>query len=221
MRKADKIRLLIVDDHKVVRNGLQVFLSLYDDIEVVGEANNGQQALQQCAAHQPDVVLMDMVMPVMDGPTATRLIREQFPQIQVVALTSFDEEELVNRAVEAGAVGFLYKDVEEDELLGAIRSAREGRPVLAPEALQALMHRSARPVESSTIEPLTKREREVLTLVAQGMTNPQIAEQLVISTSTVQFHVHNILGKLGVGTRTEAVAIAIQNNLIDCQPTDT
>jgi NarL family two-component system response regulator LiaR len=215
MPRADKIRLLIVDDHKVVRNGLQVFISLYDDIEVVGEARNGQQAVEQCATHQPDVVLMDMVMPVMDGPTATRLIREQFPQVQVVALTSFDEEEIVQRAIEAGAVGYLYKDVEEDELIDAIRSAREGRPVLAPEAMKALMDRTVAPVELPAVEPLTKREREVLSLVAQGMTNPQIAEQLVISTSTVQFHVHNILGKLGVGTRTEAVAMAIQSKLID------
>jgi NarL family two-component system response regulator LiaR len=215
MPRADKIRLLIVDDHKVVRNGLQVFISLYDDIEVVGEARNGQQAVEQCATHQPDVVLMDMVMPVMDGPTATRLIREQFPQVQVVALTSFDEEEIVQRAIEAGAVGYLYKDVEEDELIDAIRSAREGCPVLAPEAMKALMDRTVAPVESPAVEPLTKREREVLSLVAQGMTNPQIAEQLVISTSTVQFHVHNILGKLGVGTRTEAVAMAIQSKLIE------
>ena len=215
MPRADKIRLLIVDDHKVVRNGLQVFISLYDDIEVVGEARNGQQAVEQCATHQPDVVLMDMVMPVMDGPTATRLIREQFPQVQVVALTSFDEEEIVHRAIETGAVGYLYKDVEEDELIDAIRSAREGRPVLAPEAMKALMDRTVAPVESPAVEPLTKREREVLSLVAQGMTNPQIAEQLVISTSTVQFHVHNILGKLGVGTRTEAVAMAIQSKLIE------
>jgi NarL family two-component system response regulator LiaR len=215
MPRADKIRLLIVDDHKVVRNGLQVFISLYDDIEVVGEARNGQQAVEQCATHQPDVVLMDMVMPVMDGPTATRLIREQFPKVQVVALTSFDEEEIVQRAIEAGAVGYLYKDVEEDELIDAIRSAREGRPVLAPEAMKALMDRTVAPVELPAVEPLTKREREVLSLVAQGMTNPQIAEQLVISTSTVQFHVHNILGKLGVGTRTEAVAMAIQSKLIE------
>ena len=215
MRRSDRIRLLIVDDHKVVRNGLRVFISLYDDIEVVGEASNGQRALEQCAAHLPDVVLMDMMMPGMDGPTATRLIREQFPQVQIVALTSFDEEALVHQAIEAGAVGYLYKDVEEEELIGAIRSAREGRPVLAPEAMQALMHRTARAAESSTIEPLTKREREVLSLVAQGMTNPQIAAQLVISPSTVQFHVHNILGKLGVQTRTEAAATAIQSKLID------
>jgi NarL family two-component system response regulator LiaR len=215
MPSTDKTRLLIVDDHKVVRNGLRVFISLYDEIEVVGEAKNGQEALEQCATHQPDVVLMDMVMPVMDGPTATRLIREQFPEVQVLALTSFDEEEIVHRAIEAGAVGFLYKDVEEEELVGAIRSVREGRPALAPEAMQALMDRSAQQTESANIEPLTKRELEVLNLVAKGMTNPQIAEQLVISPSTVQFHVHNILGKLGVGTRTEAVTKAIQSKLIE------
>ena len=215
MPETDRIRLLIVDDHKVVRNGLRVFISLYDDIEVVGEAKDGQQAFEQCAAARPDVVLMDMVMPVMDGPTAIRIIRERFPHVQVVALTSFDEEEYVQRAIEAGAVGYLYKDVEEEELVGAIRSAREGRPVLAPEALRALMHRAARPQEPAAIEPLTNREREVLGLMAQGKTNPQIAEQLVVSTSTVQFHVHNILGKLGVQTRTEAVAIAIQSRLIE------
>jgi NarL family two-component system response regulator LiaR len=215
MRRSDKIRLLIVDDHKVVRNGLQVFISLYDDIEVVGEASNGQQALEQCATRQPDVVLMDMMMPVMDGPSATRLIREQFPEVQIVALTSFDDDKIVHQAIEAGAVGFLYKDVEEEELIGAIRNAREGRPVLAPEAMQALMNRTARLAESSTIEPLTKRERDVLSLMAKGMTNPQIAEQLVISPSTAQFHVHNILGKLDVQTRTQAVAMAIQSKLID------
>lgn len=215
MRRSDGIRLLIVDDHKVVRNGLRVFVSLYDDLEVVGEASSGQQALEQCAALQPDVVLMDMVMPEMDGPTATRLIREQFPQVQVVALTSFDEEDLVPQAIEAGAVGFLYKDVEEEELIGAIRSACEGRPVLAPEAMQALMRRTVGRVESPAFEPLTGREREVLSLLAHGMTNPQIARELVISTSTVQFHVHNIPGKLSVQTRTEAVAVAIKDKLID------
>lgn len=214
MPEADKIRLLVVDDHKVVRNGLRVFISLYDDIEVVGEAMNGQQALEQCAARQPHVVLMDMAMPVMDGPTATRLIRERYPQIQIVALTSFDEERIIHEAIEAGAVGFLYKDVEEEELIGAIRNAREGRPVLAPEATQALMQRSSKAAALPT-EPLTGREQEVLNLVARGMTNPQIAEQLVISTSTVQFHVHNILGKLGVSTRTEAASVAIQRGLVE------
>ena len=215
MSNSDRIRLLIVDDHKVVRNGLKIFVSLYGDIELVGEAQNGQQALERCAEHQPDVVLMDLVMPVMDGPTAIRHIREQFPNIGIVALTSFEDDALVHQAIEAGAVGYLYKDVEEEELIGAIRAANEGRSVLAPEAMQALIHRAAGPPDPSTIEPLTKREREILSLVAQGMTNPQIAAQLVISPSTVSFHVHNILGKLQAQTRTEAVAMAIQNKLID------
>jgi NarL family two-component system response regulator LiaR len=217
MPETEKIRLLLVDDHKVVRNGLRIFVSLYDDIEVVGEARNGQQALELCALQQPHVVLMDMAMPVMDGPTATRLIRKQYPKVQVVALTSFDDEKIIHQAIEAGALGFLYKDVEEEELIGAIRSARQGQPVLAPEAMQALMQRSSRPAKTST-EPLTERELEVLSLVARGMTNPQVAEQLVISTSTVQFHMHNILGKLGVSTRTEAASVAIQRGLIETQP---
>jgi NarL family two-component system response regulator LiaR len=215
MSNSNEIRLLIVDDHKVVRNGLKIFISLFEEIELVGEAQNGQQALEHCIQHQPDVVLMDMVMPVMDGPTAIKTIRERFPSIQIIALTSFEEEELVSRAMAADAISYLYKDVEEEELIDAIRAAHEGRSVLAPEALQALVKQANRRTESANITPLTKREQEILTLVAMGMTNPQIADQLVISTSTVQFHVHNILTKLQVQTRTEAVAVAIQNKLIN------
>ena len=214
MSESNVIRLLIVDDHKVVRNGLQTFISLYDDIKVVGEAKNGQQAFERCAELQPDVVLMDLVMPVLDGPAATRQIREQFPHIHIVALTSFEDEMLVRQALEAGAVGYLYKDTEEEELINAIRAASKGRSVLAPEAIQAIVRHTASPMEPSTIEPLTKREREVLNLVVQGRTNPQIATQLVISPSTVHFHVNNILAKLQVQTRTEAVTVAIQNKLI-------
>jgi NarL family two-component system response regulator LiaR len=214
MSEPNKIHLLIVDDHKVVRNGLKIFISLFDDIELVAEAKNGRQAVERCAQYQPDVVLMDLVMPVMDGPTAIRHIREQFPSIQIVALTSFDEEELVYQAMAAGAIGYLYKDVEEEELIGAIRAAHEGRSVLAPEAVQALVKQAAAQGEPSTVELLTPREEEILTLVARGMTNPKIADHLVISPSTVNFHIHNILSKLQVQTRTEAVALAIQNNLI-------
>ena len=215
MSEINKIRLLIVDDHKVVRNGLKIFISLYDDIELVGEAKNGQQAVEQCLTHRPDVVLMDLVMPVMDGPTTIRHIRAQFPQVGIVALTSFDDESLVYQALDAGATGYLYKDVEEEELIAAIRAARDGRSIIAPGAVQALVQRAGSPSKSSMIEPLTNRETEILSLLAQGKTNPQIAEQLVISPSTVNFHVHNILGKLDVQTRTEAVAVAIQNKLID------
>ena len=214
MNKLPKIRLMVVDDHKVVRNGLKIFISLYDDIELVGEAKDGQQAVEQCALLLPDVVLMDLVMPVMNGPTAIRHIRQQNPEIQIVALTSFEEEELVHQALEAGAIAFLYKDVEEEELVGAIRAAKEGRSVLAPEAMQALVKQTANQKGEEPQESLTTREVEILSLVARGMTNPQIAEELVISPSTVNFHVHNILSKLRVQTRTEAAAVAIQNNLI-------
>jgi NarL family two-component system response regulator LiaR len=214
MSKTNKIRLLIVDDHKVVRNGLKIFISLFDEMELIGEAQNGREALELCNQHQPDVVLMDLVMPVMDGPTAIKAIRERFPAIQIIALTSFEEEALVHRAMSAGAISYLYKDVEEKELIEAIHAAHEGRSVVAPVALQALVRQANKRSEPANITPLTVREQEILNLVAKGMTNPQIAEQLVISPSTVQFHVHNILTKLQVRTRTEAVAVAIQNKLI-------
>lgn len=215
MNKTETIRLLTVDDHKVVLNGLRIFLSLYDDIELVAEAKNGRQALEQCVQHQPDVVLMDMVMPLMDGPTAIQLIRERFPSIQFIALTSFEEEQLVQRAMAAGAISYLYKDVEEEELVDAIRAAHKGRSVLAPEAMKTLVKQATTQGESGKFERLTPREEEILTLIAQGMTNPQIAERLVISPSTVHFHVHNLLAKLQVQTRAEAVAVAVQNKLID------
>lgn len=214
MPEADKIRLLIVDDHKVVRNGLRTFISLYDEIEIVSEAKNGRQAIERCAQFQPDVVLMDLVMPVMDGPTATRHIRERFPAIQVVALTSFQEEEYVSQAMSAGAIGYLYKDVAEEELIHAIRAAKEGRSVLAPEAMQALVKQAGAQENNPQVESLTPREEEILTLVAQGMTNPEIAEHLVLSPSTVSFHMNNILGKMQVHTRSEAVSLAIQNGII-------
>jgi len=215
MSETNRIRLLVVDDHKVVRNGLSIFISLYDDVELIGEAINGQQALERCKELQPDVVLMDLKMPVMDGPTAIQRIRQEYPEIQIVALTSFEDEGLVHQAMEAGAVGYLYKDVEEEELIGAIRAAKVGRSVLAPGAMQALVKQASTQDESGAIEPLTPREEEILTLVAQGMTNLQIAEFLNISSSTVHFHVHNILTKLQVQSRTEAVVVAIQKNLIN------
>ena len=213
--KTNKIRLLIVDDHKVVLNGLRIFISLYDDIELVAEAKNGRLALEQCSQHQPDVVLMDLVMPVMDGPTAIQHIRERFPAIQVIALTSFEEEELVQRAMAAGAISYLYKNVEEEELIDTIRAAHEGRSVLATEAIQALVNQANAREDLDSVDLLTPREEEILTLIAQGLTNPQIAERLVISTSTVHFHVHNILAKLQVQTRTEDVDVAITTKLID------
>ncbi len=207
----ERIRVLVVDDHKVVRKGLRTFISVNDDLELVGEAGNGEEAIDQVAAVHPDVVLMDLKMPVMDGPTAIAEIRNRFPQVQIVALTSFDDESLAQRALEAGAIGYLFKDAEEEELISAIRMAGDGKGVVAREAMQALLHRS----DDDYGVRLTEREHEILALVARGLTNPQIADRLIISVSTVNFHVHNILGKLGAKTRTEAVGIAAREGLID------
>lgn len=207
----ERIRVLVVDDHKVVRKGLRTFISVNDDLELVGEAGNGEEAIDQVAAVHPDVVLMDLKMPVMDGPTAIAEIRNRFPQVQIVALTSFDDESLAQRALEAGAIGYLFKDAEEEELISAIRMAGDGKGVVAREAMQALLHRS----DDDYGVRLTEREQEILALVARGLTNPQIADRLIISVSTVNFHVHNILGKLGAKTRTEAVGIAAREGLID------
>ncbi len=214
MTSQGPIRVLVVDDHKVVRKGLSTFISVHDDLELVGEAANGEEAIEQCAALRPDVVLMDMKMPVMDGPTAIGHMKARFPEVNIVALTSFDDEAFAQRALEAGAIGYLFKDVEEDELMSAIRLAGEGRGVIAPEAMRALVARSLNEVDEYAAE-LTEREQATLELVATGLTNPQIADRLMISVSTVNFHVHNVLDKLGAKTRTEAVVIASREGLID------
>ena len=207
-----RIRVMVVDDHTMVRRGLGTFLKVFDDLELAGEAASGQAAIQLCAQLQPDVVLMDMVMPDMDGATATRLIRKQSPSIQVLALTSFKEEILVQSAMQAGAIGYLLKDVSADELAQAIRAAHAGRSTLSPEAAQALVHAASQP-PSPGID-LTEREREVLTLMVEGLNNTQIAAKLTVSPSTVKSHVSNILSKLGVASRTEAVTLALRNHLV-------
>lgn len=213
-RETAPIRILIVDDHKVVRSGLRTFIAVHDDLELIGEAGNGEEAIEQCVALQPTVVLMDMKMPVMDGPEAIKRILAKNPEIRIIALTSFDDEAFARRALESGATGYLFKDVDEDDLISAIRLASQGSGVIAPEAVQALVHRPHGGDGSYRVE-LTDRELETLGLVARGLTNPQIAERLIVSVSTVNFHVHNVLDKLGAKTRTEAVVIAAREGLID------
>lgn len=214
MKNKFNIRVMLVDDHAVVRSGLSTFLMTCDDMEMVGEASSGQQALDLCWRVKPDVVLMDLVMSGLDGATTTRLMREKYPEIQVIALTSFKEQELVQGALKAGAIGYLLKDVSADELANAIRAAFAGKPTLAPEAAQVLIQATRLPAERVGFD-LTEREREVLALMTKGLNNHEIAERLVVSTSTAKFHVSSILSKLGSASRTEAVAIALQNKLVN------
>jgi len=206
------IRVMIVDDHKVVRSGLSAFLMAYDDLELVAEADSGEKAIAVCYTNKPDVVLMDLVMPKMNGAEATEAILKNCPQVKVIALTSFKEQDLVEGALKAGAIGYLLKDVDADDLANAIRQAFAGKPTLAPEAAQILIQAS-RQVYHPGID-LTGREREVLALLVEGRTNPEIARILVVSKSTVKFHVSSILNKLQVSSRTEAVAKTLQENLL-------
>ncbi len=206
------IRVLLVDDHAVVRSGLSAFLMSFDDLELVGEAAHGDEALRLCEEAQPDVVLMDLVMPGMDGVATTRALRARFPNIQVIVLTSFPDEQLVQAALQSGAISYLLKNVSADELSAAIRAAFAGRPTLAPEATRALIQAASRPPAPG--DDLTEREREVLALIVEGLHNQDIAERLFVSRSTVKSHVSNILSKLGVTSRAEAVALALRQGLV-------
>jgi NarL family two-component system response regulator LiaR len=206
------IRVMIVDDHDMVRRGLAAFLRAKPDLELVGEARDGKEAMQVCERVHPDVILMDLVMPEMGGAEATRALRGKCPQVQVIALTSFQDKELVRQALEAGAISYLLKNVTADDLAEAIRAAHSGQSTLAPEAVQVLMQAASQ--GPSLGHDLTPREREVLALMVEGLSNPEIAERLVVTRSTAKAHVSNILSKLGVSNRAEAVALALKRKLV-------
>jgi NarL family two-component system response regulator LiaR len=206
------IRVLVVDDHSMVRRGLSLFLKAFMDMEYVGEAGSGEEAIDLCSKLQPDVVLMDMAMPGMDGATATRIIHKEYPRIRVIALTSFKEGDLIQNALQAGAIGYLLKNISSEELVQAIRAAYLGRSILAPEAAQALVQIANQKTVPG--KDLTKRERDVLALMVEGLNNPQIAEKLFVSPSTIKSHVSNILFKLGVTSRSEAVALSIRKRIV-------
>lgn len=206
------IRILLVDDHAVVRSGLSKFLLVNKDMQLVAEASDGAEAIQMAGLHKPDVVLMDLMMPGVDGITATREIHQKYPPIKIIALTSFSEQNMVQGALQAGAIGYLQKNVTASELANAIRSAHAGRMTLSPEATQAL----AQSVTQSHMpgNELTERERDVLRCMVEGLNNNEIAEKLVVSLGTVKFHISNIFQKLGVDSRVEAVKMAIEQKMV-------
>jgi two-component system, NarL family, response regulator LiaR len=212
MAESTPIKVLLVDDHAVVRSGLGAVLLTYDDMTLVGEAGNGEEAIRLCEKLQPDVVLMDLLMPVMDGVAATAAIKKQCPKVNIIALTSFKEKEMVEGALKAGAMSYLLKNVSASELVTAIRGAVSGQSRLSPEAAQVLIQDIKEPPEQTY--DLTDREKEILSLMVEGLPNTAIAERLVVSQSTIKFHVSNVLSKLGVTSRTEAVALALKHHLV-------
>lgn len=206
------IKIIIVDDHTVVRSGLSKFLKVNKDFQLVAEASDGDEAVQMVSLHKPDVVLMDLMMPGKDGISATREIHQRYPQVKVIALTSFAEQNMVQGALQAGAISYLQKNVTAAELGNAIRSACAGHMTLSAEATQVLAQSVAQPQIPSN--HLTERELEVLKWMSKGLNNNEIAEQLVVSLGTVKFHVSNIFQKLGVNSRVEAVKTAIEQKLV-------
>jgi two-component system, NarL family, response regulator LiaR len=209
------IRVLIADDHAVVREGLRAFLALQDDVEVVGEAADGEEAVQAVARLEPDVALVDLVMPRVDGIEAIGRIRVQRPQTRVIVLTSFVDEDKMLPAVRAGAVGYLLKDVQPQDLVSAIRTVHGGGTLLHPTVVEELVREVSRDDEAPTSNPLTAREREVLALIARGRANKAIAFELGVAEKTVKTHVSNILGKLGLTDRTQAALYAVREGLVE------
>ncbi len=216
-REHERIRVVVVDDHEFVRKGIAFSLLAVDDIVLVGEAADAETGLRVCEELHPDVVIMDLKLPRMDGISAIRELRQRDATVQALALTTYPDDVWVAQALQAGAVGYLLKNVELDTLLEGIRAARDGKAVISPEATQALAHaitRGTLSAQAALQQSLTEREREVLSLVVDGLGNAQIAERLMIAEATVKYHVRRLFTKLGVTARTELVALAIQRRLL-------
>lgn len=221
MTKTQPIRVLLVDDQSLFREGLRTLLSVWEDVAVVGEANNGREAISQAQALQPDVVLMDLRMPVLDGVAATRELQKVQPSSRVIVLTTFDDDEHIFEGLRAGAVGYLLKDVASEKLVEAIRATAVGnsflQPSVAAKVIAQISRTEATPAAKPPqplLEPLSERELEVLTVLSQGASNKEIAAQLFIAEGTVKNHITNILGKLGVRDRTQAVLKARELHII-------
>ena len=213
MTETNPIRVLIADDHAMVRSGLKNFIYGYPWLELVGEARDGLEAVEFCAKQEIDVVLMDIVMPMMDGTEATRRIKAQNEQVKIIILTSFHEQDQVEEALQAGATSYLLKNVAAGELAAAIKSAYAGQSTLAPEATEALIQATLN--KPALGDDLTPREREVLALLVRGYSNQEISEQLSISVATVKYHLTNLYSKLGAKNRVEAVTLALEHSLIE------
>ncbi len=211
MSEREKIRIVIADDHEMIRKGIAAYLRVTPDIELVGEAGDGYEALRLCDELKPDVILMDLVMPHLGGIDAAKQIKARFPAIRVIALSSFQEREMVQEALKEGAISYLLKNVSGDDLVNAIRGAFSGRPTISPEITKEFIMSSREPQVG---DDLTEREKEVLILMTEGMSNPEIAARLVISRSTARAHVSNILSKLAVAKRAEAVSLALRKKLV-------
>lgn len=207
------IRIMLVDDQPVIRSGIAAFLSVYDEFKLIAEAEDGEEAIRLCTQFSPDVILMDLLMPRMNGINATRIIRGRYPTIQILVLTNFIETELVHDALAAGAIGYLYKNITAEDLAMAIRNAYQGSNTVAPEAMKCLLQDIHRHPDLLG-DNLTSREREVLRLVVTGMSNRAIAQALTVSQSTVKFHMSNILAKLHSKARTEAISVALRHHLV-------
>ena len=219
MTENGQIKILLVDDHAVVREGLRTYLDLEDNLSIVGEASNGREAVDKTRVLRPDVVLMDLLMPEMDGIAATKAIKEFNPDVKIIVLTSFQDDEHIMPAIEAGATGYLLKDVSAPELVKAIEGAFQGQAQLHPEVARKLMEQVRQPRRrTDPAEELTPRERDVLGLIASGMSNKEIARELVMTERTVKGHVSNILGKLGLQDRTQAALYAVRNGLAPNKP---